>query len=201
MRYHRGKILSETQIPKLCREVRSYIFDLVEREIGLSFTTDIWTASQTTKSYISLTLHYINKDFERKMFVLHCLQFEGSHTAVNIGGCFEEMLNGWEISRARCHLVISDNAANMVKTFSDLNINIVGCFARSLQLVIHSGLLSQRAVIDACAVPRSLVAYFKHSTSGCGHLRKSRQTLDCLYTNFNKMCQHGGIRHTPCWRD
>lgn len=39
----------------------------------------------------------------------------------------------------------------------------LGCFAHSLQLVVHEGLMSQRSVSDALANSRKIVAHFKHS--------------------------------------
>ena len=51
-----------------------------------------------------------------------------------------------------------------------------GCFAHSLQLVVHDGLLSQCVVIDLLAVCRSIVGYFKHSVA----CRKSARILENL---------------------
>ena len=38
------------------------------------------------------------------------------------------------------------------------------CFAHSLQLIGHKGLVIQRIVIDLLAVYRSIVSHFKHSS-------------------------------------
>jgi len=146
------KQFSETVIPHLYDRVQSSIRKLIDNEDALCFTADIWTAQQSNKSYIGLTCHLVNLAFERKMAVLNCRPFEGSHTGLQIADSFQAMLELWGIAKNRCHLVISDSAANMVKAFRDLGIPRVACFVNSLQLVIKEGLLAQRAIIDACSV-------------------------------------------------
>ena len=70
------------------------------------------------------------------------------------------MLEKWDISLERVHLVITDNASNMKKAMLDASLQHFGCFAHSLQLVIQDGLLSQRAVIDIIAICKSIVDIF-----------------------------------------
>ena len=62
------------------------------------------------------------------------------------------------------HCVVWDNESNMIKAMSEGGLPDFGCFAHSLQLVVHDGLLSQRVVIDLLAVCRSIVGHFKHSS-------------------------------------
>ncbi|XP_051548034.1 zinc finger BED domain-containing protein 4-like [Myxocyprinus asiaticus] len=43
-----------------------------------------------------------------------------------------------------------------------LGVASLGCFARTLQLIVHEGLLSQHSVSDALANARKIVGHFKH---------------------------------------
>ena len=52
------------------------------------------------------------------------------------------MLDHWEISIDKVHLVLQDNAANMVKAMREASLLSLGCFAHSLQLVVEDGVLS-----------------------------------------------------------
>ena len=61
------------------------------------------------------------------------------------------------------HLVLQDNAANMAKAMRDASLTSLGCFAHTLQLVVHDGVLSQRVVMDTLVVWRKIVGHFKHS--------------------------------------
>ena len=54
--------------------------------------------------------------------------------------------------RQKVHLVVSDNASNMVKAMSDVSFMHFGCFAHSLQLVIKDGLFVQRVISDIIAI-------------------------------------------------
>ena len=50
------------------------------------------------------------------------------------------------------HVVVSDNASNMIRVMSDASFTHFGYFAHSLQLVIKDGLFVQRALNDIIAV-------------------------------------------------
>ncbi len=59
-----------------------------------------------------------------------------------------EMLASWNIPLDKVHLVLRDNAANILKAMRDSALPSFGCFAHSLQLVVHDGVFAQRAVLD-----------------------------------------------------
>ena len=96
--------------------------------------------------------------------MLHAHRFEGSHTGEYICEKLEDMLKNWGISKTRVHLIIHDNASNMMKASREAKLPSMGCFAHTLQLVVNEGVLSQRAVIDILAITRKIVGHFKHST-------------------------------------
>ena len=88
------------------------------------------------------------------------------------------MLKEWDIVPEIVHIVITDNASNMTKTMRDASLPQFGCFAHSLQLAINDGLLSQRAVIDAIAVCKSIVRHFHRSSIASHNLKRIQQSLD-----------------------
>ncbi|KAL0199412.1 hypothetical protein M9458_007952 [Cirrhinus mrigala] len=73
------------------------------------------------------------------------------------------MLNNWEIHLKKVHVILRDNASNMKAAMEDMAVPSLGCFAHTLQLVVHEGLMSQRSVSDTLANSRKIVAHFKHS--------------------------------------
>lgn len=171
------KYLADKMIPRLYTDVKTQLNAVIDNEPHLSFTVDTWTAKNTAHSYMGLTCHWLTADFTRQMAVLHCQSFVGSHNSLNIGESWNRMLSLWNITTTRCHTVISDGAANMVRTFTDVRVNRISCFVHTIQLVVKDGLLSQRAVIDACAVSRSLVSHFRHSSSATDRLSEIQQEL------------------------
>ena len=65
----------------------------------------------------------------------------------------------------------------MVKAMKDAAYPDLGCFAHTLQLIIHDGVLTQRAVIDALAICRKIVGHFKHSPLAYSRLKEIQQSL------------------------
>ena len=88
------------------------------------------------------------------------------------------MLKKWDIAIERVHLVITDNASNMTKTMHDASLPHFGCFAHSLQLVIHDGLLSQRAIIDIITICKSIVGHFHCFSVASHNLKRIQESLN-----------------------
>lgn len=76
----------------------------------------------------------------------HCLEtqlFPEDHTAHNIRGFFDNMLQEWGINKERLVSVTTDNATNMKKAFeSDTTFpgQWFGCFGHNLNLAISKAL-------------------------------------------------------------
>ena len=66
------------------------------------------------------------------------------------------MFDQWGIHEDCIHLLLRDNGINIVKALTDASLPQFGCFAHTLQLVVHSGVLSQRAVLDLLSASRKL---------------------------------------------
>ena len=110
--------------------------------IAYSFTSDAWSASTARESLLSLTAHWVVGNFQRISTVLHMMALEGSHTGIYIAEKFDDMLADWRIGEKNVHLVLKDNASNMEWAMKDADVCSYGCFAHSLQLVVHDGVLS-----------------------------------------------------------
>ena len=91
---------------------------------------------------------------------------------------YKEMLEGWGIQREQVHLLIRDNASNMVKAMREAVYPDLGCFAHMLQLIIHDGVLTQRAVTGTLANCCRIVGHFKHSLLAYCRLKEIQQSLE-----------------------
>jgi len=58
--------------------------------------------------------------------MLHAQLFDGSHTGGAIGGTVTGILQSWNLGKEKIHLIVSDNAANMVKGLSDTGLPHIG---------------------------------------------------------------------------
>ena len=87
------------------------------------------------------------------------------------------MLERWGIKKEQLHLIVRDNASNMVKAMRDAGYPDLGCFAHTLQLIVHDGVLSQRSVIGILAICCRIVGHFKCSPLAYSLLNKIQQNL------------------------
>jgi len=155
--------ITDAMLPKVFHEVKKHVSGLLCDVSAFSFTTDIWSSSVCPMSLLSLTAQWIDDDFTLRHATLQAKPFRGSHTSQAIAGAFDTMLQTWGIPKTSVHVVLRDNAKNMIKGMSDAGLPSLPCAAHTLQLVVNEGILSQRSVADALAIGRKIVGHFKHS--------------------------------------
>lgn len=61
-----------------------------------SMTTDCWT-SNSTMSYLSLTVHFINEQFYFQSLTLNLHYLQSEHTANYLHASLEELLQSWNL--------------------------------------------------------------------------------------------------------
>lgn len=97
-------------------------------------------------SLLSLTAQWVDSSFTLQKAVLQAKQFHGSHTGESITTAIDGMLDAWKI-KSKVHVILRDNASNVIKAMDRLGVASLGCFAHTLQLIVNEGLLLQRGVI------------------------------------------------------
>ncbi|KAK7886511.1 hypothetical protein WMY93_026132 [Mugilogobius chulae] len=159
------RYFSDSCLPVLYDHIANYIHTLLGKKQAdyISFTTDIWTSDVSQVSMLSLTAQWLDEDFNLHKTTLHSQELPGSHTADAISQAFEGMLETWHIAKGKVHVVLRDNARNMIKALSQCGLSSLGCMAHTLQLAVHEAVLSQRSISDCIAIGRKTVGHFKHS--------------------------------------
>ena len=117
--------------------------------------------------------------------MLHVQSFPESHTGTNICAIFSVMMQKGHIDRESVHLVVRDNASNMVKAMEDVGFHHLGCFAHTLQLIVHDAVFTQRSVIDTLAVCRRIVGHFKDSPLAYSKIKRIQKNLGIPEHTFN----------------
>jgi hypothetical protein len=64
----------------------------------ISFTTDIWT-SASMKSFLSITAHFIDSEWQLQNIIVDFVQIFGSHTGINIKNSFVSGLENLSIQK------------------------------------------------------------------------------------------------------
>ena len=126
-----------------------------------AITADLWT-SVCMQSFLGVTIHFINEEFELKNLVLATKETSGAHTGENIAKWLEEVMDDYEISPSKIVAIVTHNAANMVKACSMLKDkhgwHHVRCAAHTLQLCIKPALDSE-GIKPALSKIRFLLLY------------------------------------------
>ena len=124
-------ILEKTIRTKLVPELNAKVQFLVKETLDsnkkgfYSITTDIWS-SPSRDSFMTLTLHLITEDFDRKVVILRCIRYNMSHTASNLGNTLKGIWNDWGIQDI--HVILRDNASNIVQGVTLAGYESMGCF-------------------------------------------------------------------------
>lgn len=156
----------------------------------LALTSDIWT-SDSNKSFISLTAHYIYQ-YKLKSVVISTSEIQIHHTAENIALAIQEVMDQWQIS-SKVVTIVTDNAAAMKKAVSEcLNKRNHFCVAHTLNLAVKdcieketfdlAGNTSNCQLQQLLAKCRAIVSHFKYSTKASYALLRMQEQL-----NVNKL--------------
>lgn len=176
------KYFSEKIIPSIFHTIKARLHEEIHSygdKFPVSFTTDIWTREAGGDSLISWTAHYVNpENFTREEWILQVCPFPGSHTAEAISEMITKLLDSWGIEKSRVHVVVRDDAANMVSGIEKSELPAIGCTIHTLQLVIKDCIMTQRAVIDMLTRSRKIVGHFKHSHLAVERLHTIQKQLN-----------------------
>lgn len=155
------KHFSETVIPKIY-EMKGKVKACIDPIPFLAFTTDCWT-SRAVDSYMSLTAHYIDEKFQRKLLVLDTMFVSERHAAQNLLSKILAVLEAWVIERKRVTCFVRDNAANITAATREGGFCHIGCIDHTLQLAISDS-LKDDTVSELLKSAKAIVGHFNRST-------------------------------------
>ena len=129
---------------------------------SVSVTTDAWS-SQATKSYTTMTFHFINPNWEFEVYNLKTIELEKRHTAKNLQKAMDKSLADWKIEE-KVTGVVHDNAGNITLAVknSEFAEESVSCSVHTLQLAVNTG-LKKPTVKSLISKASKTVGHFKHS--------------------------------------
>ncbi|XP_040289759.1 E3 SUMO-protein ligase ZBED1-like [Bufo bufo] len=171
---------SQTAIP----ELYSKCCDAVQQEMAgvkvFSTTTDLWS-SRTTEPYISLTVHFVNEEFQLKSRCLQTSYFPDDHTGENIALGLKEALAAWNLCEDHQVAITTDNGTNIVKAVELNQWTRFQCFGHRLHLAIGNAMKNRahaQCISRALGICRKLVGHFSHSWKKRVALREAQRELD-----------------------
>lgn len=172
------KYFTETVVPDMFRKCKTRILQKTTAATWISLTSDMWTSEVNSKSFISLTAHWVTDDFSLEHAVLCVRFFPGSHTGEKICEIISQVLDEYEINITKVHLFLRDSGANIKKAAKLLTVDHEACFIHSLQLVILDSIKCQRNVLDLIATGRKIVTHLNHSSSARAKLERIQEEIN-----------------------
>ncbi|CAI6357783.1 unnamed protein product [Macrosiphum euphorbiae] len=173
------KIPCRKTLTKMVKSKYEVLSTLIKSKLSLvdhlTLTSDIWTDTLNTKSFLGMTVHFLNLNkVALDSVTIGVLELSASHTADNISTWFEHLLAQWGIKKSQVFTVVTDSGANILsavnKTFtSDKHLP---CFAHTLNLVSERALLNLTDVLSVINKIKSIVTFFKQSVAASDELRK-----------------------------
>lgn len=153
--------LSKVHIPALYQKFLNETKEIVKSEaVSGCITTDCWT-SRSNMGYIAITFHFIDDNFDLKSVLLGCHEFSENHTSLNLSNKINLTLKEWDLQN-KITFAVSDNANNIKRALSILQLKHFGCFAHTLNLIVQGALTLESSLLEKI---KTIVTHFRKSTS------------------------------------
>ena len=121
-----------------------------------------------TESYLTVTVHYLNKQWQMKSCISGTMPLSESHTAANLVVWIQEMVDDCGISNEKIVAFLHDNCKNIDNAGKSLKEEhgwfSTGCAGHLLQLCVNVGLEIQ-TISHAISAARRLTTHFRKSES------------------------------------
>ena len=95
--------------------IKKTLIEIFRKVDYVSTTTDCWSAHR--KSFIGVTVHWIDSNFKRQSAALACRRLKGSHTFGLLAGAIDDIHSEYGI-RDKVVKTITDNGSNFLKAFN-----------------------------------------------------------------------------------
>ncbi|XP_039118096.1 zinc finger BED domain-containing protein RICESLEEPER 2-like [Dioscorea cayenensis subsp. rotundata] len=156
----------KADVLKFYRREKKKLLDILQLVPGrISLTSDLW-ASITTDGYISLTAHFVDKDWMLQKRILNFHYMPTPHTGFAISEMISSLLNEWNLEKKLFSITLDNASSN--DSFVD--------FVKS-QLCIRNGLLLNGEFfhVRCCAHILNLIVQdgLKEIDSGIYKIRES----------------------------
>lgn len=151
-------------IPKMYEFYKGIVIEQLKNIKGFGLTFDLWK-SIGAKCFITITIHFLNDDFNAMSFVLKTEQLTEAHTGKNIAKIVKTSLIeffGNNINSVSEKFVVTDGAANMINAGEVLKWPRFQCFAHVLHNALTNG-MNEAKISDLVKKIHDLVTRIKSS--------------------------------------
>ncbi|XP_051990723.1 E3 SUMO-protein ligase ZBED1-like isoform X2 [Xyrauchen texanus] len=169
------KHITEVAVPRMYEEVKQEVKTSLASAERVALTCDGWT-SRATESYITITAHHINENWELISHVLQTRAMHESHTGSNIAELLKVALEEWDI-KSKDPAIVTDNASNMTIAAQLAGLLHFKCFAHTLNLASQRA-LQLKPVARLLGRVRRITSFFRRSPTASCVLREKQKLLN-----------------------
>ncbi|KAL3989107.1 hypothetical protein ACER0C_013425 [Sarotherodon galilaeus] len=126
--------------------------------------------------YLSLTVHFIDMDFNMKTKCLQTSFFPGDHTGQNIAAGLKQALATWDLEESKLVCITTDNDAYVILAAELNGWMRLQCFGHRLHLAIERAMKDHR-IERAVGVCKQVVSTFSFSWKKKRELKKAQIDL------------------------
>lgn len=107
----------------------------------------MWSSTNMSP-YVSISAHYVSKDWTLKSKCLETAFAPESHTAAVLAEVLQDALQAWGVGEEKVVCITTDNGANIVAAVRDLKWPWISCFGHNLNLAVNNTLNKEKAKTD-----------------------------------------------------
>eukprot|EP00644_Phytophthora_capsici_P018302 jgi/Phyca11/131118/e_gw1.101.52.1 len=124
-----GRTELRRDIVGVARDLRTKLKTVLASDCqDYSLTTDIWT-DRRQRSFMAVTIHYLNDNFQMANWTLEVEAFPGSHIGDAIAARVDDVVSRWGLQKGKSAVLLRDGAANAVLAGDRLGIYHLQCVA------------------------------------------------------------------------
>ena len=161
-----------THLRSMYNTCKTNLQDQIDKLESCAITHDSWT-SIATENYGTITLHFIDDQWNLSNCVLQTRKFHGQHTSEAIKDSLLEAKIEWGFPDP---IATTDNAANELKALRMLQWVQISCMGHNINLAVKSALNVNEAH-KLVVRGRKVVQYFHKSSTACGLLSEKQKLL------------------------
>ena len=139
----------------------------------------MWTSTLNSESFLGLTIHYIDQDWNFQQFLLDIIPFQIRHTGVNIVNTIVSVLNEFNLTNKTLAFTTDNESAIVVcgkklakefeQALNSFSFKYYCCLAHILNLAAkHSIEIINKEILNICKI----MTRIKNSVLLCNDLRK-----------------------------
>ncbi|KAF2886886.1 hypothetical protein ILUMI_19289 [Ignelater luminosus] len=137
---------------------------------------DIWTEKMQNKSFVGVTIHFLEKS-KLTSGTLGVFELFERHTAEYVQRRLTEIFTDWCVSTDKVTAVVTDNDSTVMKVNRDMfgEKKIIACFAHTVNLTIDNPLTRSETASQIIGKVREIVKFIKRSVNASDELRKKQR--------------------------